>query len=225
SRSSSPARSPPRRWRPRPGQRGRPTPSQAPRRATPRTPDRPGAVRGPSAGPTRDASAGADCGARAGPVRGVRLRAHVPPRVQGGPVGGWPDRADGPIGRHSSALQVPLRGTGVMAGTLMEDHVLLSDQRATALVTRGGTRDWLCMPRFDAAAVFCSLLGDESHGHWTLRIADGEMVGRRYLPSAMVLETTWRSPTGTATVTDFMSVEPDDPSSLRGDIGAYSNLI
>ena len=112
-----------------------------------------------------------------------------------------------------------------MASTLIEDHALLSDQRATALVTRGGTIDWLCMPRFDAAAVFCSLLGDESHGHWTLRIADGEMVGRRYLPSTMVLETTWRSPTGTATVTDFMSVEPDDPSSLRGDIGAYSNLI
>src|SRR5690625_4078100 len=112
-----------------------------------------------------------------------------------------------------------------MASTLIEDHALLSDQRATALVTRGGTIDWLCMPRFDAAAVFCSLLGDESHGHWTLRIADGEMVGRRYLPSTMVLETTWRSPTGTATVTDFMSVEPDDPSALRGDIGAYSNLI
>src|SRR5699024_4651742 len=112
-----------------------------------------------------------------------------------------------------------------MASTLIEDHALLSDQRATALVTRGGTIDWLCMPRFDAAAVFVCLLGDVSHGDWTLRIADGEMVGRRYLPSTMVRETTWRSPTGTATVTDFMSVEPDDPSSLRGDIGAYSNLI
>src|SRR5690625_6522748 len=112
-----------------------------------------------------------------------------------------------------------------MASTLIEDHALPSDQHATALATRGGTIDWLCMPRSDAAAVFSALLGDESHGHWTLRIADGEMVARRYLPSTMVLETTWRSPTGTATVTDFMSVEPDDPSSLRGDIGAYSNLI
>ena len=86
-----------------------------------------------------------------------------------------------------------------MASTLIEDHALLSDQRTSALVTREGTIDWLCMPRFDAPAVFCSLLGDESHGHWTLRIADGEVVERRYLPSTMVLETTWRSPTGTAT--------------------------
>ena len=112
-----------------------------------------------------------------------------------------------------------------MASTLIEDHALLSDQRTTALVTREGTIDWLCMPRFDAAAVFCSLLGDESHGHWTLRIADGEVVGRRYLPSTMVLETRWRCPTGTATVTEFMPIEPDDPSSMRGDVGAHNNLV
>jgi len=112
-----------------------------------------------------------------------------------------------------------------MESTRIEDHALLSDQRTTALVTREGAIDWLCLPRFDSAAVFCSLLGDESHGHWTLRIADGEVVGRRYLPSTMVLETRWRCPTGTATVTEFMPIEPDDPSSMRGDVGAHNNLI
>src|SRR5699024_8857684 len=81
---------------------------------------------------------------------------------------------------------------------------LLADQRTTALVTREGDVDWLCLPRFDSDAVFCSLLGTEDHGHWSLRIADGEVVSRRYLPGTMVLETQWRSPTGTATVTEFM---------------------
>ncbi|GAA1491043.1 GH15 family glucan-1,4-alpha-glucosidase [Brachybacterium sacelli] len=96
-----------------------------------------------------------------------------------------------------------------MTSPLIEDHALLSDQRTTALVTREGDIDWLCMPRFDSDALFCSLLGDEEHGHWSLRIADGEVVSRRYLPATMVLETVWRSPTGTATVTEFLPIDAD----------------
>ncbi|MGP9747196.1 trehalase-like domain-containing protein [Brachybacterium sp. AOP29-B2-41] len=99
-----------------------------------------------------------------------------------------------------------------MAAPLIEDHALLSDQRTTALVTREGDIDWLCLPRFDSDALFCSLLGTEEHGHWSLRIADGEVLSRRYLPGTMVLETTWRSPTGTATVTEFMPVAGGDAS-------------
>lgn len=93
-----------------------------------------------------------------------------------------------------------------MPAPLIEDHALLSDQRATALVTREGDIDWLCLPRFDSDALFCSLLGTQEHGHWSLRIAEGEVLSRRYLPSTMVLETVWRSPTGTAVVTDFMPI-------------------
>ena len=96
-----------------------------------------------------------------------------------------------------------------MTSPLIEDHALLSDQRTTALVTREGDINWLCMPRFDSDALFCSLLGDESHGHWSLRIADGEVLSRRYLPATMVLETVWRSPTGTARVTEFLPVDAD----------------
>ncbi|ACU84270.1 glycosyl hydrolase, glucoamylase [Brachybacterium faecium DSM 4810] len=94
-----------------------------------------------------------------------------------------------------------------MRSPLIEDHALLSDQRTTALVTRDGDIDWLCMPRFDSDALFCSLLGDDSHGHWSLRIADGEVLSRRYLPGTMVLETVWRSPTGAAIVTEFLPID------------------
>ncbi|MGO2023661.1 MAG: trehalase-like domain-containing protein, partial [Brachybacterium tyrofermentans] len=93
-----------------------------------------------------------------------------------------------------------------MTSPLIEDHALLSDQRATALVTREGVINWLCLPRFDSDALFCSLLGDDENGHWSLRIADGEVLSRRYLPGTMVLETVWRSPTGTATVTEYMPI-------------------
>ena len=119
-----------------------------------------------------------------------------------------------------------------MTSPLIEDHALLSDQRTTALVTREGDVDWLCMPRFDSDALLCSLLGDDSHGRWSLRIADGEVLSRRYLPGTMVLETTWRSPTGTATVTEFLPIDADGSaergpagSSLAGDVDDHSELV
>ena len=107
----------------------------------------------------------------------------------------------------SSAGRIVRDELGDMRSPLIEDHALLSDQRTTALVTRDGDIDWLCMPRFDSDALFCSLLGDDSHGHWSLRIADGEVLSRRYLPGTMVLETVWRSPTGAAIVTEFLPID------------------
>lgn len=73
-------------------------------------------------------------------------------------------------------------------------------------MTREGDIGWLCTPRFDSDALFTSLLGEERHGHWSLRIADGEVVSRRYLPGTMVLETQWRSPTGAATVIELLPI-------------------
>src|SRR5699024_4720020 len=108
-----------------------------------------------------------------------------------------------------------------MTSPLIEDHALLSDQRTTALVTREGDVDWLCLPRFDSDAVFCWLLGTEDHGHWSLRIADGGVVSRRYLPGTMVLETQWRSPTGTATVNEFMPIAGSDGSTPEADSSAW----
>ncbi len=97
--------------------------------------------------------------------------------------------------------------------TPLEQYALLSDLRTGPLVSRDGSIDWLCLPRFDSPAVFCALLGDEDDGRWLLRAVDGEVVERRYLPQTFVLETTWQTPTGRARVTDFLP-----PSTSQGDL-------
>jgi GH15 family glucan-1,4-alpha-glucosidase len=85
------------------------------------------------------------------------------------------------------------------------DYALLSDCRSAALVSRDGSVDWLCFPRFDSPAVFARIL-DSGGGHFSIRPAGDFEASRAYADQAMVLETTFVTASGTATLTDAMAV-------------------
>jgi GH15 family glucan-1,4-alpha-glucosidase len=85
------------------------------------------------------------------------------------------------------------------------DYALLSDCRSAALISRAGSVDWLCFPRFDSPAVFARLL-DPDGGHFAIRPAGDFQVSRAYVDRTMTLETTFRGPDGTAALTDAMAV-------------------
>ncbi len=89
-------------------------------------------------------------------------------------------------------------------GIPIADYALLSDRHSAALVSRDGSVDWLCTPRFDSTSVFARLLGADA-GHWSLRAAGAIEVSRRYVDRTMVLETTFRTPTGVLTVVDALA--------------------
>lgn len=99
------------------------------------------------------------------------------------------------------------------ASTPLEDYALLSDLHTGPLLSRHGSIDWLCFPRFDSPAVFAALLGGPEDGRWKVSAVDGKVLSRRYLPRTFVLETTWATPTGTVVVTDFMP-----PSDRQADL-------
>lgn len=89
----------------------------------------------------------------------------------------------------------------------IEDYALIGNCRSAALVSRDGAIDWLCLPRFDAPAVFAALLGNEDNGRWRIAPSDGiEQCTRRYVGDTLVLETTWVTATGRARVLDCMPV-------------------
>jgi GH15 family glucan-1,4-alpha-glucosidase len=92
-----------------------------------------------------------------------------------------------------------------MSNVPIGDYALLSDCRSASLVSRAGSIDWLCFPRFDAPSVFGRLL-DQQAGHWFIRPVDTTNLSRRYLEGTMVLETTFHTPTGSAVLLDAMAM-------------------
>ena len=102
-----------------------------------------------------------------------------------------------------------------MAGRI-EDYGIVGDMQSAALISRDGSVDWLCLPRFDSAACFAALLGTEQHGRWLIAPAGvQEPPRRRYAGETLILETDWETPEGAVRVTDFMPPrDNDDPPVL-----------
>ncbi|MBL8129214.1 MAG: glycoside hydrolase family 15 protein, partial [Chloroflexia bacterium] len=77
------------------------------------------------------------------------------------------------------------------------DYALLGDLQTAALVSREGSVDWACFPRFDSGACFASLLGTPQNGRWLLAPQERVLrTERRYLPGSLILETTHTTASG-----------------------------
>ncbi|HEV8574832.1 MAG TPA: glycoside hydrolase family 15 protein, partial [Dehalococcoidia bacterium] len=90
----------------------------------------------------------------------------------------------------------------------ISDYALIGDMHSCALVSRAGSVDWGCFPRFDSASVFGRILDWDKGGHFLLSPLGVRSVRRRYLPETNILETAFETDSGAATLTDFMPVHP-----------------
>jgi GH15 family glucan-1,4-alpha-glucosidase len=117
---------------------------------------------------------------------------------------------------------------------LIEDYALIGDCESAALVSRTGSIDWLCWPRFDSGACFAALLGGPKHGRWRIGPPRGSgdyRTRRRYRGDTMILETEIETAAGCVRLIDFMPV--DDPnadlvrivSGVRGTMALHTELV
>ena len=101
----------------------------------------------------------------------------------------------------------------------LEDYAFVSDMESAALVSRAGSVDWLCWPRFDSAACFCSLLHDESAGSWSMSPTSEFSATRAYAGHSLVLVTTFETSTGSVSLTDCLALtEESDPGDPHGSL-------
>ena len=107
----------------------------------------------------------------------------------------------------------------------IEDYALIGDCESAALVSRDGSIDWLCWPRFDSDACFAALLGTPEHGRF--RIApEGEptKITRRYRPNTLILETRFETAGGAVMLIDFMPIRGRNPDCVRIAVGEHGSV-
>ncbi|MFS2013969.1 glycoside hydrolase family 15 protein [Azospirillum sp. CT11-132] len=108
----------------------------------------------------------------------------------------------------------------------IEDYALLGDCETAALVSREGSIDWLCWPRFDSDACFAALLGTPEHGRWLIAPADPDArVTRRYRGDTLILETDFETADGAVTVIDFMPPRDQASDVVRIVVGRRGRVV
>ncbi|HVZ10302.1 glycoside hydrolase family 15 protein [Rhodopila sp.] len=99
--------------------------------------------------------------------------------------------------------------------TGIETYALIGDGRTAALVSRHGSIDWLCLPRFDSAACLAALLGTPRNGFWKIAPCGAFEVSRQYQDNTLVLQTEFTQGSATVRLTDLMVVASDRPVLMR----------
>jgi len=114
----------------------------------------------------------------------------------------------------------------------IEDYALIGDLGTAALVSRTGSIDWLCWPRFDSDACFAALLGTSEHGRWLMTPREACVrTSRRYRENTLILETRFETKDGSAILVDFMPPRERDSHLIRiitgerGSVAFRSELI
>ncbi|MCU4752868.1 glycoside hydrolase family 15 protein [Halobacteria archaeon AArc-curdl1] len=92
----------------------------------------------------------------------------------------------------------------------ISDYSIIGNDDRCALVGTNGSIDWCCFPTLASSSVFGRLLDAEDGGHFSIHPTDSYDGEQRYYERTNVLETSFETSSGRATVTDFMPVSERD---------------
>jgi len=126
----------------------------------------------------------------------------------------WRRMHPGRLGQSASAGHFaetdPVLRINPMQEASIRDYAIIGDCRSAALVSRFGSIDWLCWPRFDSSSLFAALLDPIRGGRWSIAPAEPFRSQRRYLPNTNVLETAFETDTGTIRIVDAIPIASEE---------------
>ena len=97
----------------------------------------------------------------------------------------------------------------------IQDYAVIGNGRSAALISKRGSLDWLCWPRFDSPSIFGALLDRKIGGYWSIQPARESRVVRQYIENTNVLQTVFSTASGKIVLTDFMPVISEEGKARR----------
>jgi GH15 family glucan-1,4-alpha-glucosidase len=99
----------------------------------------------------------------------------------------------------------------------IQDYAIIGNGRSAALISRNGSIDWLCWPRFDSPSIFAGILDQQNGGSWKIHPLLSAQVKRHYIEGTNVLQTRFITDAGIIVITDCMSAfsEEEKQQSLQ----------
>lgn len=84
------------------------------------------------------------------------------------------------------------------------DYGIIGNCRSAALVSKNGSIDWCCLPKFDSASVFAKILDDDIGGSFGFEVDESYTTKQFYLNDTAILITQFSNGTDAFEVIDFM---------------------
>ena len=101
-----------------------------------------------------------------------------------------------------------------------EDYAILGDSETAALVSRTGSIDWLCWPRFDSEASLAALLGGPENGFWRIAPKGSKRNSNwRYRGDTLILESVFETDEGSVLIIDLMPLRKKAADLVRVVVG------
>lgn len=88
----------------------------------------------------------------------------------------------------------------------LEEYGIIGNLETCALIGKDGSVDWCCFPHLESPSVFAAILDIERGGHFIIQPSENFISKQFYIEKTNVLQTTFETESGTATLVDFMPV-------------------
>lgn len=95
------------------------------------------------------------------------------------------------------------------------DYGIIGNCLTAALVSKNGSIDWCCLPKFDSPSVFAKLLDKEKGGSFGFEVDESYTISQNYLPKTNILVTHFESQDAAFEVRDFMPRYYEDNGKLH----------